>query len=182
MAGNCKDFPKLVSSRGSAGTGSGSGGHRGDTACSVWAAHHHLHPQNQQSARVSGLFTACIVHPGCKKRGMWVKKSGNVELRSLSPKRCPVVGACLPQRPCSPGRWAAVLFHGGDAKEQLVYYFYQIFNTVPEAPASNSQLLLSRKKSTESKPPSCSERPLTLFHTAQPNEKRECPPGPAALP
>lgn len=117
-----------------------------------------------------------------KKRGMWVKKSGNVELRSLSPKRCPVVGACLPQRPCSPGRWAAVLFHGGDAKEQLVYYFYQIFNTVPEAPASNSQLLLSRKKSTESKPPSCSERPLTLFHTAQPNEKRECPPGPAALP
>lgn len=46
----------------------------------------------------------------------------------------------------------------------------------------NSQLLLSRKKSTESKPPSCSERPLTLFHTAQPNEKRECPPCPPAVP
>lgn len=49
---------------------------------------------------------------------------------------------------------------------------------MPETPPSNSQLLLSRKKSTDSKPPSCSERPLTLFHTAQPNEKRKCPPDP----
>uniref|UniRef100_A0A8C9L512 Rho GTPase-activating protein 26 n=1 Tax=Serinus canaria TaxID=9135 RepID=A0A8C9L512_SERCA len=57
--------------------------------------------------------------------------------------------------------------------EILIENHEKIFNTVPEAPAPNSQLLLSRKKSTESKPPSCSERPLTLFHTAQPNEKQE---------
>uniref|UniRef100_A0A8C0VKI9 Rho GTPase-activating protein 26 n=1 Tax=Cyanistes caeruleus TaxID=156563 RepID=A0A8C0VKI9_CYACU len=57
--------------------------------------------------------------------------------------------------------------------EILIENHEKIFNTVPEAPASNSQLLLSRKKSTESKPPSCSERPLTLFHTPQPNEKQE---------
>nr|XP_054498756.1 rho GTPase-activating protein 26 isoform X2 [Agelaius phoeniceus] len=57
--------------------------------------------------------------------------------------------------------------------EILIENHEKIFNTVPEAPASNSQLLLSRKKSTESKPPSCSERPLTLFHTAQANEKQE---------
>ncbi|XP_038006417.1 rho GTPase-activating protein 26 isoform X1 [Motacilla alba alba] len=57
--------------------------------------------------------------------------------------------------------------------EILIENHEKIFNTVPEAPASNSQLLLSRKKSTESKPPSCSERPLTLFHTAQPSEKQE---------
>ncbi|KAM7042264.1 rho GTPase-activating protein 26 isoform 2-T2 [Acridotheres tristis] len=57
--------------------------------------------------------------------------------------------------------------------EILIENHEKIFNTVPEAPASNSQLLLSRKKSAESKPPSCSERPLTLFHTAQPAEKQE---------
>ncbi|KAM6299645.1 rho GTPase-activating protein 26 isoform 1-T1 [Aegotheles albertisi] len=57
--------------------------------------------------------------------------------------------------------------------EILIENHEKIFNTVPEAPPSNSQLLLSRKKSTDSKPPSCSERPLTLFHTPQPNEKQE---------
>ncbi|KAM6055883.1 rho GTPase-activating protein 26 isoform 4-T4 [Theristicus caerulescens] len=57
--------------------------------------------------------------------------------------------------------------------EILIENHEKIFNTVPETPPSNSQLLLSRKKSTDSKPPSCSERPLTLFHTAQPNEKQE---------
>uniref|UniRef100_G1NAP2 Rho GTPase-activating protein 26 n=1 Tax=Meleagris gallopavo TaxID=9103 RepID=G1NAP2_MELGA len=56
--------------------------------------------------------------------------------------------------------------------EILIENHEKIFNTVPETPPSNSQLLLSRKKSTDSKPPSCSERPLTLFHTAQPNEKQ----------
>ncbi|XP_075622896.1 rho GTPase-activating protein 26 isoform X6 [Balearica regulorum gibbericeps] len=55
--------------------------------------------------------------------------------------------------------------------EILIENHEKIFNTVPETPPSNSQLLLSRKKSMDSKPPSCSERPLTLFHTAQPNEK-----------
>ncbi|XP_075622895.1 rho GTPase-activating protein 26 isoform X5 [Balearica regulorum gibbericeps] len=57
--------------------------------------------------------------------------------------------------------------------EILIENHEKIFNTVPETPPSNSQLLLSRKKSMDSKPPSCSERPLTLFHTAQPNEKQE---------
>ncbi|XP_061858103.1 rho GTPase-activating protein 26 isoform X3 [Colius striatus] len=57
--------------------------------------------------------------------------------------------------------------------EILIENHEKIFNTVPEASPSNSQLLLSRKKSTDSKPPSCSERPLMLFHTAQPNEKQE---------
>ncbi|XP_040460198.1 rho GTPase-activating protein 26 isoform X4 [Falco naumanni] len=57
--------------------------------------------------------------------------------------------------------------------EILIENHEKIFNMVPETPPSNSQLLLSRKKSTDSKPPSCSERPLTLFHTAQPNEKQE---------
>ncbi|XP_005053764.1 PREDICTED: rho GTPase-activating protein 26 isoform X1 [Ficedula albicollis] len=54
--------------------------------------------------------------------------------------------------------------------EILIENHEKIFNTVPEA-AANAQLLLSRKKSSESKPPSCSERPLTLFHTGQPGEK-----------
>ncbi|KAK2542560.1 Arhgap26 [Columba guinea] len=57
--------------------------------------------------------------------------------------------------------------------EILIENHEKIFNTVPETLPSNSQLLLSRKKSVDSKPPSCSERPLTLFHTAQPNEKQE---------
>ncbi|KFV68736.1 Rho GTPase-activating protein 26, partial [Dryobates pubescens] len=54
--------------------------------------------------------------------------------------------------------------------EILIENHEKIFNTVPDTPAPNSQLLLSRKKSTESKPPSCSERP---FHTPQGNEKQE---------
>ncbi|KAK9406597.1 rho GTPase-activating protein 26 [Crotalus adamanteus] len=57
--------------------------------------------------------------------------------------------------------------------EILIENHEKIFNTVPDTLQSNSQLLLSRKKSTDSKPPSCSERPLTLFHTLQPNEKQE---------
>ncbi|XP_068015113.1 rho GTPase-activating protein 26 isoform X1 [Melanerpes formicivorus] len=57
--------------------------------------------------------------------------------------------------------------------EILIENHEKIFNTVPDTPAPNSQLLLSRKKSTDSKPPSCSERPLTLFHTPQGNEKQE---------
>lgn len=49
----------------------------------------------------------------------------------------------------------------------------QIFNTVPDVPLTNAQLHLSRKKSSDSKPPSCSERPLTLFHAVPSTEKRE---------
>ncbi|KAM4038980.1 rho GTPase-activating protein 26 isoform 1-T1 [Anomaloglossus baeobatrachus] len=49
----------------------------------------------------------------------------------------------------------------------------KMFSTVPEMPQTNSQLHLSRKRSTDSKPPSCSERPLTLFHTPHSTEKEE---------
>ncbi|EPY81422.1 hypothetical protein CB1_000740054 [Camelus ferus] len=57
--------------------------------------------------------------------------------------------------------------------EILIENHEKIFNTVPDAPLTNAQLHLSRKKSSDSKPPSCSERPLTLFHTVQSTEKRQ---------
>ncbi|XP_032148059.1 rho GTPase-activating protein 26 isoform X2 [Sapajus apella] len=57
--------------------------------------------------------------------------------------------------------------------EILIENHEKIFNTVPEMPLTNAQLHLSRKKSSDSKPPSCSERPLTLFHTVQSTEKQE---------
>ncbi|XP_033262437.1 rho GTPase-activating protein 26 isoform X4 [Orcinus orca] len=57
--------------------------------------------------------------------------------------------------------------------EILIENHQKIFNTVPDAPLTNAQLHLSRKKSSDSKPPSCSERPLTLFHTMQSTEKQE---------
>uniref|UniRef100_A0A8D0H952 Rho GTPase-activating protein 26 n=1 Tax=Sphenodon punctatus TaxID=8508 RepID=A0A8D0H952_SPHPU len=59
------------------------------------------------------------------------------------------------------------------AVEILIENHEKIFNTVPDMPQTNSQLLLSRKRSTDSKPPSCSERPLTLFHMTQSSEKQE---------
>ena len=61
------------------------------------------------------------------------------------------------------------------ACDPFVKLYLQIFNTVPDMPLTNAQLHLSRKKSSDSKPPSCSERPLTLFHTMQSAEKRESP-------
>ncbi|XP_059999865.1 rho GTPase-activating protein 26 isoform X8 [Lagenorhynchus albirostris] len=57
--------------------------------------------------------------------------------------------------------------------EILIENHEKIFNTVPDVPLTNAQLHLSRKKSSDSKPPSCSERPLTLFHTMQSTEKQE---------
>nr|KAF6445919.1 Rho GTPase activating protein 26 [Rousettus aegyptiacus] len=57
--------------------------------------------------------------------------------------------------------------------EILIENHEKIFNTVPEVPLTNAQLHLSRKKSGDSKPPSCSERPLTLFHAMQSTEKQE---------
>ncbi|EHH54614.1 hypothetical protein EGM_15493, partial [Macaca fascicularis] len=57
--------------------------------------------------------------------------------------------------------------------EILIENHEKIFNTVPNMPLTNAQLHLSRKKSSDSKPPSCSERPLTLFHTVQSTEKQE---------
>nr|XP_023473267.1 rho GTPase-activating protein 26 isoform X3 [Equus caballus] len=57
--------------------------------------------------------------------------------------------------------------------EILIENHEKIFNTVPDTPLTNAQLHLSRKKSSDSKPPSCSERPLTLFHAVQSTEKQE---------
>ncbi|XP_045039809.1 rho GTPase-activating protein 26 isoform X6 [Desmodus rotundus] len=57
--------------------------------------------------------------------------------------------------------------------EILIENHEKIFNTVPDMPLTNAQLHLSRKKSSDSKPPSCSERPLTLFHAMQSTEKQE---------
>uniref|UniRef100_A0A8C4S688 Rho GTPase-activating protein 26 n=1 Tax=Erpetoichthys calabaricus TaxID=27687 RepID=A0A8C4S688_ERPCA len=55
--------------------------------------------------------------------------------------------------------------------EILIDNCEKIFNTVPESALTNSQLILSRRRSTECKPPSCSERPLTLFHANSSTEK-----------
>ncbi|XP_037657384.1 rho GTPase-activating protein 26 isoform X4 [Choloepus didactylus] len=57
--------------------------------------------------------------------------------------------------------------------EILIENHEKIFNTVPDTPLTNAQLHLSRKKSSDSKPPSCSERPLTLFHAVQSTEKQD---------
>ncbi|XP_054424222.1 rho GTPase-activating protein 26 isoform X3 [Pteronotus mesoamericanus] len=57
--------------------------------------------------------------------------------------------------------------------EILIENHEKIFNTVPDMPLTNAQLHLSLKKSSDSKPPSCSERPLTLFHAMQSTEKQE---------
>ncbi|KAM9311367.1 rho GTPase-activating protein 26 isoform 2-T2 [Gastrophryne carolinensis] len=57
--------------------------------------------------------------------------------------------------------------------EIIVENHEKMFSTVPEMPPTNSQLHLSRKRSTDSKPPSCSERPLTLFHTTHSKEKED---------
>ncbi|KAG8439232.1 hypothetical protein GDO86_005452, partial [Hymenochirus boettgeri] len=57
--------------------------------------------------------------------------------------------------------------------ELIIENHEKMFSTVPEMPQTNSQLHLSRKRSTDSKPPSCSERPLTLFHTTHSTEKEE---------
>ncbi|KAK5887776.1 hypothetical protein CesoFtcFv8_016347 [Champsocephalus esox] len=59
--------------------------------------------------------------------------------------------------------------------EILIEHHEKIFRDVP-TPASgptNMQLNLSRRRSTESKAPSCSERPLTLFHTPTHSVKGE---------
>ncbi|XP_073507368.1 rho GTPase-activating protein 26 isoform X2 [Phyllobates terribilis] len=57
--------------------------------------------------------------------------------------------------------------------EIIIENHEKMFSTVPEMPQTNSQLHLSRKRSTDSKPPSCSERPLTLFHTTHSTEKEK---------
>ncbi|XP_023559828.1 rho GTPase-activating protein 26 isoform X2 [Octodon degus] len=57
--------------------------------------------------------------------------------------------------------------------EILIENHEKIFNTVPDVQLTSTQLHLLRKKSNDSKPPSCSERPLTLFHAVQSTEKQE---------
>lgn len=47
----------------------------------------------------------------------------------------------------------------------LIVLFVQIFRDMPNSSLSNTQLKTPRRRSTDSKTPSCSERPLTLFHT-----------------
>uniref|UniRef100_A0A3B5PUZ4 Rho GTPase-activating protein 26 n=1 Tax=Xiphophorus maculatus TaxID=8083 RepID=A0A3B5PUZ4_XIPMA len=61
--------------------------------------------------------------------------------------------------------------------EILIEHHERIFRDVPNSTgnSTNMQLDQSRRRSTESKAPSCSERPLTLFHTpthSQTGEKR----------
>ncbi|XP_034033937.1 rho GTPase-activating protein 26-like isoform X2 [Thalassophryne amazonica] len=59
--------------------------------------------------------------------------------------------------------------------EILIDNHERLFRDVPTSAASstNSQLNLSRRRSNESKVPSCSERPLTLFHTPTHSQKGE---------
>uniref|UniRef100_A0A8C5QXI0 Rho GTPase-activating protein 26 n=1 Tax=Leptobrachium leishanense TaxID=445787 RepID=A0A8C5QXI0_9ANUR len=57
--------------------------------------------------------------------------------------------------------------------EIIIEHHETMFSIVPEMPQITSQLHLSRKRSTDSKPPSCSERPLTLFHTTHSSDKEE---------
>uniref|UniRef100_A0A452U4L4 Rho GTPase-activating protein 26 n=1 Tax=Ursus maritimus TaxID=29073 RepID=A0A452U4L4_URSMA len=56
--------------------------------------------------------------------------------------------------------------------EILIENHEKIFNTVPDTPLTNAQLHLSRKKSSDSKPPSCSERPLRNVSPTAQEEQR----------
>uniref|UniRef100_A0A3B5A430 Rho GTPase-activating protein 26 n=1 Tax=Stegastes partitus TaxID=144197 RepID=A0A3B5A430_9TELE len=59
--------------------------------------------------------------------------------------------------------------------EILIEHHERIFRDVPNSAggSANMQLNLSRRRSAESKAPSCSERPLTLFHTPTHSQKGE---------
>uniref|UniRef100_A0AAQ5X5R5 Rho GTPase-activating protein 26 n=1 Tax=Amphiprion ocellaris TaxID=80972 RepID=A0AAQ5X5R5_AMPOC len=57
--------------------------------------------------------------------------------------------------------------------EILIEHHERAFYTLPALLLSNMQLNLSRRRSAESKAPSCSERPLTLFHTPTHSQKGE---------
>nr|XP_019952642.1 PREDICTED: rho GTPase-activating protein 26 [Paralichthys olivaceus] len=59
--------------------------------------------------------------------------------------------------------------------EILIEHHERIFKNVPSSAggSTNPQLNMSRRKSTDSKAPSCSERPLTLFHTPTHSQKGE---------
>uniref|UniRef100_A0A8D3BRM4 Rho GTPase-activating protein 26 n=1 Tax=Scophthalmus maximus TaxID=52904 RepID=A0A8D3BRM4_SCOMX len=57
--------------------------------------------------------------------------------------------------------------------EILIEHHEKIFRNAPSSAggSANPQLNMSRRKSTDSKGPSCSERPLTLFHTPTHSQK-----------
>ncbi|KAM9788428.1 rho GTPase-activating protein 26-like [Neosynchiropus ocellatus] len=59
--------------------------------------------------------------------------------------------------------------------EILIEHNEKIFGDVPSSVGgqSNAQLHLARRRSAESKAPSCSERPLTLFHTPTHSQKEK---------
>ncbi|XP_076024549.1 rho GTPase-activating protein 26-like [Genypterus blacodes] len=58
--------------------------------------------------------------------------------------------------------------------EILIEHHERIFRESPAVVGGSSNMLnLSRRRSTESKAPSCSERPLTLFHTPTHSQKGE---------
>uniref|UniRef100_A0A1A7Y238 Rho GTPase-activating protein 26 n=2 Tax=Iconisemion striatum TaxID=60296 RepID=A0A1A7Y238_9TELE len=59
--------------------------------------------------------------------------------------------------------------------EILIEHHEKIFRDAPNSSGSstNMQLNQSRRRSTENKAPSCSERPLTLFHTPTHSQKGE---------
>ncbi|KAM9781524.1 rho GTPase-activating protein 26-like isoform 3-T4 [Syngnathus typhle] len=57
--------------------------------------------------------------------------------------------------------------------EILIEHHERIFKDAPAGGLSNSQLIQSRRRSTESKAPSCIERPLTLFQTPTHSVKGE---------
>lgn len=59
--------------------------------------------------------------------------------------------------------------------EILIEHHDRIFKEVPSSVGAptNMQLNLSRRRSAENKAPSCSERPLTLFHTPTHSQKGE---------
>ncbi|XP_068600214.1 rho GTPase-activating protein 26-like [Brachionichthys hirsutus] len=59
--------------------------------------------------------------------------------------------------------------------EILIEHHERIFNDIPSSVGglTNTQLNPPRRRSTDSKVPSCSERPLTLFHTPTHSQKGE---------
>ncbi|XP_030601829.1 rho GTPase-activating protein 26 isoform X2 [Archocentrus centrarchus] len=57
--------------------------------------------------------------------------------------------------------------------EILIEHHERIFRDMPNPASSNTQLNMPRRRSTDSKTPSCSERPLTLFHTPTHSQKGE---------
>uniref|UniRef100_A0A672FUF1 Rho GTPase-activating protein 26 n=1 Tax=Salarias fasciatus TaxID=181472 RepID=A0A672FUF1_SALFA len=56
---------------------------------------------------------------------------------------------------------------------EILIEHHERVSEIPFGSSANTQLNQSRRRSTESKAPSCSERPLTLFHTPTHSQKGE---------